>query len=65
LNAIEKFKIILMEPCDGKYQATIPASEITETWDLMYYIEAVNILGNGTFFPDREMETPYVVVKTH
>jgi hypothetical protein len=65
LNAFEKYKTVPMKFSDGVYQAAIPASDITEEWDLMYYIEAVNMIGNGTFFPDAPKEEPYVIVKTH
>ncbi len=36
--------------------------QISAKYDLMYYIEAVDVHDNGRIFPDLEKETPYVVV---
>ena len=45
------------------FDAVIPGEEIVPTWDLMYFIEAMDRDGNGAIFPDLDEETPYVVVK--
>ena len=42
--------------------ATIPAAHVTREWDLMYHLEAVDVLGNATFFPGLVAGTPYIVV---
>ena len=47
----------------GVYQAEIPASHIRPEWDLIYFMETMDTYGNGTTYPDLEIETPYVVVK--
>ena len=46
---------------DGCYAASIPAAHVTAEWDLMYHLEAVDVLGNAAFFPGLEAGTPYVV----
>ncbi len=46
----------------GLHSAQIPASFIDPKWDLMYFIEVVNMKGSGRMFPDLDKETPYVVV---
>ena len=45
------------------YLAEIPASHIRPEWDLMYFIEVMDNNGNGTIYPDLEVETPYIVVE--
>jgi hypothetical protein len=54
-----------MLPSGGidQYRAVIPAEDIVPTWDLMYFIEAMDNNGNGRIHPDLNQETPYVVVK--
>jgi hypothetical protein len=42
--------------------ATIPGEHVDPRWDLMYHLEAVDVLGNGAFFPGLEAGTPYVVL---
>ena len=46
----------------NEYRTEIPGDQITAKYDLMYYIEAVDVHDNGRIFPDLEKETPYVVV---
>jgi hypothetical protein len=45
-----------------QYQAVIPAADIPPTWDLMYFIEAMDKDGNGRIHPDLNRETPYIIV---
>jgi hypothetical protein len=45
----------------GDYLATIPAAHITPEWDVMYHLEAVDVLGNAAFYPGLTAGTPYVV----
>jgi hypothetical protein len=42
---------------------TIPGDFVVPQWDLMFFIEAVDTLGNGRMYPDMETEMPYVIVK--
>ncbi len=42
--------------------ATIPGEHVDAQWDLMYHLEAVDVLGNGAFFPGLEAGTPYVIL---
>jgi hypothetical protein len=44
------------------FQATIPAEHVSPEWDLMYHLEAVDVLGNAAFYPGLEAGTPYIVV---
>jgi hypothetical protein len=46
-----------------EYQATVPGEHLDPQWDFMYLIEAMDACGNGTIYPDLEVETPYVVVR--
>jgi hypothetical protein len=46
-----------------QYRAVIPAEDIAPTWDVMYFIEAMDQRGNGRIHPDLNKETPYVIVK--
>ena len=48
----------------GSVSATIPAEQITTRWDVMYHLEAVDVLGNAAFSPGQASENgvPYVVV---
>jgi hypothetical protein len=48
---------------NNTYRAVIPAEEITPTWDLMYFIEAMDNDGHGRIYPDLNNETPYRVVR--
>ncbi|MBI3971810.1 MAG: hypothetical protein HY332_11025 [Chloroflexi bacterium] len=49
------------DACIGEFVATIPGAHVTPAWDLMYHLEAVDALGNATFFPGLAAGTPYVV----
>jgi hypothetical protein len=46
----------------GIYTATIPAEHVSIEWDVMYHVEAVDVLGNGAIFPGLAAGTPYVIV---
>jgi hypothetical protein len=52
-----------MNAVTGLYTAFIPASFIDPKWDLMYFVEVVDKLGNGRMYPDMDVATPYVIVK--
>ena len=51
-----------LDPATGLYQAMIPGDFIVPGWNLMYFVEAVDALGNGCMIPDLEKEMPYVIV---
>lgn len=51
----------MLETGDG-YEAEIPGDYVVPEWDLMYFIEAMDTCGNGTIYPEFELETPYFVV---
>ena len=53
-----------MDPVSGTYRATIPGDFIVPEWDLMYFVEAIDSLGNGCLIPDLDREMPYVIVET-
>jgi hypothetical protein len=61
LNQRATFKSI--ERVGGDWVFTIPASDVTPEWDLMYYFEVLNGDGSGWFFPDPQVTTPYRVVR--
>lgn len=56
---------------DDRYVAQIPADYVVQKWDIMYYIEAVDEGGNGTFEPQSKprrnpIETiPYNVIEVN
>ena len=52
-----------LDPVSGLYQASIPGDFIIPGWDLMYFAEAVDSLGNGCMIPDLDREMPYVIVE--
>ena len=62
LNQRELFTPVPMQQTNGVWSATIPGMDIVPDWDLMYYVEAIDRLGNGAIGPDLDVETPYVVV---
>ena len=65
VNQHRDYRALPMLPSGGidQYRAVIPAEDIVPTWDLMYFIEAMDNNGNGRIHPDLNQETPYVVVK--
>lgn len=65
LTQFEDFETVEMklDSQTGFYTGQIPASFITPSWDIMYFIETMDEVGNGRQFPDFEIETPYVIVK--
>ncbi len=48
---------------EGTYEGTIPAGEVDPQFDFQYYLEA-RVAHGGTFWPDWQKETPYIVVQT-
>jgi len=52
------------DPANGVYNARIPGEFIVPEWDLIYFIEAMDSVGNGCMIPDLELEMPYVIVRT-
>ena len=54
-----------LDPATGLYKAEIPGSFIIPEWDLIYFVEALDELGNGCMIPDLDVEMPYVVVRTN
>jgi hypothetical protein len=59
VNQLAKFKTIEAKP-GAAFQ--IPAEDISEKWDLMYYFEVLNDQKTGWFQPDPIVATPYYVV---
>jgi len=47
----------------SEYGAVIPGEFIVPNWDIMYIIEAVDISGTGSFYPDFNGRQPFVVAK--
>lgn len=65
VNQHQDYQTLPMLPTGNKdqYRAVIPAGDIAPTWDLMYFIEAMDKTGSGRIHPDLNKETPYIVVK--
>jgi hypothetical protein len=53
-----------IDPATGLYHAIIPGDFIVPEWNLMYFVEALDSMGNGCMIPDLDKEMPYVIVKT-
>jgi len=64
VTQFEDYQTIEMtkDPRSGLYSALIPGDFIVPRWDLMYFIEAMDSLGNGAIYPDLDREIPYVIV---
>jgi len=62
-QAMEYSKITMQPEGKNRYSGEIPGEALTKEFDLIYYIEAVDIYGNGVFFPDPDREDPHLVVK--
>ena len=65
VNQHQDYRILPMLPTGEKdqYRTVIPTEQIDPTWDLMYFIEAMDNQGNGRIYPDLDLATPYEVVK--
>jgi hypothetical protein len=55
---------MILDKATGLYKAEIPGDFIVPEWDLIYFVEAIDGLGNGCLIPDLDLEMPYVVVRT-
>lgn len=62
LNQLAPFQTI-EKPAAASITFTIPASDISARWDLLYYFEILNRENAGWFEPDPLVATPYHVVK--
>jgi hypothetical protein len=67
VTQFEDYETVEMKPegNTGIYSATVPGSAISSDWNFMYFIEAIDSVGNGINLPDLAREQPYVMVKTH
>jgi len=66
VTQFEDYRELAMIPTGAadEYAATIPASDVPREWDLMYFVESMDMVGNGCIWPDLAVAAPYVVVKT-
>ena len=65
VNQHQDYQTLPMLPTGNadQYRAVIPTEHVSPTWDVMYFIEAMDERGNGSIHPDLNKETPYVIVK--
>ena len=65
LTQFEDYQTVAMrpDPTTGLWSGTIPGDFVVREWDLMYFIEVMDTLGNGRMYPDLDVEMPYVVVQ--
>jgi hypothetical protein len=63
LTQVEDYRLTDLVRSGDSYEAMIPGEFITSSYDVMYYVEAVDQFGNGAFYPDPDRTAPYVVVK--
>ncbi len=59
------YKSLIMKAEEGShvFKVEIPENQIDPTFDFMYFIEVMDEKGNGTIYPNLEVETPYIVVE--
>jgi hypothetical protein len=64
VTQFEDYKVLEMvsKGPHGVYAAEIPGDFIVPEWDIMYFVEVMDLAGNGKMFPDLEKEIPYVIV---
>jgi len=65
VNQFQTHDRLVMTPLDldsSIYAATIPGEHVSVEWDLMYHLEAVDVLGNHTIHPGLGAGVPYVIV---
>ena len=64
---MEKLQVLEGSETESIFYAEIPGDYVVSQWDLMYYIEAVDEVGNGSFYPASDPlevnDVPYKVVK--
>lgn len=60
LNTFVKVKVLEIQGSEGVF--TIPGTEVSKDWDLLYHFEILNDQGSGWFFPDPAVRTPYFVI---
>jgi hypothetical protein len=60
LNQLAKFKVLENRGAKGSF--AIPAEDVSNRWDLMYYFEILTDENGGWFQPDPHTATPYYVV---
>jgi len=59
-----EYSVLEMRPTAGNsYTAMIPGESLTTQFDLIYFFEAIDEFGNGTFYPDPDEEDPHIIVK--
>jgi hypothetical protein len=61
LNQREPVLAVDMVASGGWYEATIPAPDLVPRWDLLYFIEAIDRLGNWAGYPDISLGMPYII----
>lgn len=61
----EPYQTLDLQPigAEGEFVGTVPGNFIVPERDFMYFIEAIDVAGNGTLWPDLAKESPYVIVK--
>ena len=65
LTQLEDYQTAEMSPVPESTRTVtgrIPASFIDASWDLVYFVEVMDVKGRGRMYPDLEKETPYVVI---
>ena len=62
-QAMEYCQVDMQPAEDGVLSATIPGEVFTPEFDLIYFVEAIDEHGNGTFYPDPDLEDPHLVVE--
>ncbi|QEF97998.1 hypothetical protein Mal15_20440 [Stieleria maiorica] len=61
----EEYRELDFHPTErtNEYAATIPGGFLVPQWDVMYFIEVIDGVGNGAICPDFQTRAPYVIVE--
>ncbi len=64
VTQFEDYAVLEMRPTGepGVFAATVPGNFLSPRWDFMYFIEALDMAGNGIQWPDLAKESPYIIV---
>jgi len=65
VNQDVDYQTLIMLPTKEKdfFEATVPAVQINQKYDFMYFISLINNERQGIIYPDLNNQTPYFIVK--
>lgn len=63
ITQVKPYQTLDLTPSGDRYEAVIPGAYIETRYDLMYYLETVDRMGNRTVVPNADATPPYIVVR--